>query len=73
MHEELRVYIDIENYHKAFRDWRLINNKKLSTEFDKQIGIGAWKKVQITEHIKKYTVKVKNKEKYLIAILKYGL
>jgi len=73
MHEELRVYIDIEKYINAFSNWRLFNNKKLSTEFDKEIGIGAWKKVQINEHTKKSTVKIKDKQKYLLAILKYGL
>ena len=52
MHEELRIDISMNHYRKAFRDWVRIknNNNKLLIEFDKEIGIGEWKKTQIDEH-----------------------
>lgn len=64
MHEEMRVWIDYPNYHKAFSEWLKINKGKLSIEFDKEIGIGGWKKS---------TVKIKDKNKFFLAKLKYEL
>ena len=64
MHEELRVRISYPNYHKAFSEWAKTNKGKLSIEFDKEIGIGGWKKS---------TVKIKDKNKFFLAKLKYEL
>lgn len=64
MHDELTVYINYEIYHKAFSEWVRTNKGKLSIEFDKEIGIGAWKKS---------TVKIKDEKKFFLAKIKYGL
>lgn len=64
MHEEERIRISYPNYYKAFSEWVKTNKDKLSIEFDKEIGIGGWKKS---------TVKIKDKNKFLLATLKYGL
>ena len=72
MHEEIRVQINMEKYRNAFRDWAISNNKKLSIEFDKEIGIGAWRKLVIDGR-KQLTVKIKDEKKYILATLKYEL
>jgi hypothetical protein len=64
MHEEDRVKINYYNYHKAFSDWTRTNKRKLSIVFDKEIGIGGWKKG---------TIKIKYKQKFFLAKIKYGL
>lgn len=64
MHEELRVRISYPNYYKAFSEWAKTNKGKLSIEFDKEIGIGGWKKS---------TVKIKEENKFFLAKIKYGL
>jgi hypothetical protein len=68
MHEELRISIDFQQYNNAFSSWRRTNKDKSSIEFDKEIGIGSWKKID-----KKSTVIVKDKRKFFLAQLKYSL
>lgn len=64
MHEELRVAIHVRNYMNAFNQWIKTNKGKLSIEFDKEIGIGGWKKG---------TIKIKDEKKFLLAKLKHEL
>ena len=64
MPEELRTYISWPNYHEAFSKWAKTNKGKLSIEFDKEIGIGGWKKS---------TVKIKDEKRFFLAKIKYGL
>ncbi len=68
MHEELRISIDFQQYNNAFSTWRKSNKDQSSIEFDKEIGIGNWKKID-----KKSTVAIKDKRKFLLAKLKYSL
>lgn len=68
MHEELRVSIEYRNYVNAFYKWVEFNKGKLSVEFDKEIGIGKWKKIN-----GETTIEIKDYKKYLIAKLKYEL
>jgi hypothetical protein len=64
MHDEHRVRINYENYIKGLHEWVKTNQGKLSTEFDKEIGIGGWKKG---------TIKIKDGKKFLLAKIKHGL
>jgi hypothetical protein len=68
MHEEIRISIDFQQYNTAFSSWKRTNKDKSSIEFDKEIGIGSWKKID-----KKSTVAIKDKRKFFLAQLKYSL
>jgi len=68
MHEENRVIINFNLYNTSFSLWRRNNKDKTSVDFDKEIGIGSWKKIdQYT------TVIIKDKVKFFLAKIKYGL
>jgi hypothetical protein len=68
MHEENRVIINFNLYNTSFSLWRRNNKDKNSVDFDKELGIGSWKKIdQYT------TVIIKDKVKFFLAKIKYGL
>jgi hypothetical protein len=67
MHED-EIVINFSEYNKVFSKWKKQNKNKLSTEFDKEIGIGKWKTIN-----NKTVVTIKDHKKFFLAQLKYGL
>jgi hypothetical protein len=77
MHDDIpdRLKINPAKYLQSFYQWKQEegNSDKNSVDFDKDIGIGEWKKIQISEWEKTSTFKIKDKKIFFLAILKYNI
>jgi hypothetical protein len=75
MHDEDRLKANPKNYLESFYQWKKEdgNSDKNSVDFDKAIGIGGWKKMEISEWEKTSTFKIKDKQLFFLAILKYNI
>jgi hypothetical protein len=70
-----RLKANSKNYLESFYQWKQEegNSDKNSVDFDKAIGIGEWKKLEISEWEKISTYKIKDKQLFFLAILKYNI
>lgn len=75
MHDEDRLKTNSKKYFESFYQWKKEdgNSDKNSVDFDKAIGIGGWKKIEISEFEKNSTFKIKDKKLFFLAILKYDI